>query len=275
MSRAPGELGVPGGSRDRPGTLVAEDAKPRRPLAAATVVQIHGVLRKALRDALKWGYVATLAEPPSNASVKAGCRRAIHVWSPQQLASFLAATRDHWLYALWLPAATTGLRRGELAGIVDAALDLETARLVVDWQPVPEKRIGEPGRTVPLHKRVMKSSGSSRPIDLDRFTVSELRRWLAKHTEWQHAVGHGRPGAADLFPCVEGHAGRGHDSFLFTWPDGPHLKVVQERLGWSSTQTMTARLTGRESKNVSAKLCVRVVPKGPRNAASGPRGDPL
>jgi hypothetical protein len=44
------------------------DAEPRRPLAPATVVQIHGVIRKALRDAVKWGHlernVATLAEPP-------------------------------------------------------------------------------------------------------------------------------------------------------------------------------------------------------------------
>jgi integrase len=53
--------------------------------------------------------------------------------------------------------------------------------------------------------------------------VAELRRWLATRAEWQQAVGPGWRGAAELPACVEGHAGRGHDPFLFTWPDGRHL----------------------------------------------------
>lgn len=184
------------------GVALGADAEPRCPLAPATVVQIHGVIRKALRDAVKWGHlernVATLAEPRSNASVRADRRRAIQVWNPEQLAQFLAATREHWLYAMWLLAVTTGLRRGELAGTVDGALDLDVARLVVDWQLVPEERADEPGRTRPVHKRFMESSGSSRTIDLDRFTVAELRRWLATRAEWQQAVGPGWRGAAEL-----------------------------------------------------------------------------
>lgn len=199
----------------------------RKPLGAATVLQIHGVIRKALRDAVKWGLVernvATSAEPPSNATVKADRRRAIQVWNPEQLAAFVEATADHWLHALWLLAATTGLRRGELVGLVDDAVDLDAARLVVDWQLIPEEQPRDPGRTIPVHKRVLKVSGSGRAVDLDQFTVAALRRWLSQRAEWQTAVGDRWRQPADLPACATGHAGRGHGSFLFTWADGRHL----------------------------------------------------
>ncbi len=56
----------------------------RKPLAPSTVLQIHGVIRKALRDALKWGLVeqnvATMAEPPSNAAVRAARRETVRIW---------------------------------------------------------------------------------------------------------------------------------------------------------------------------------------------------
>jgi hypothetical protein len=39
------------------GGALGADAEPRRPLTPATVVQIHGVIRKALRDAVKWGHL--------------------------------------------------------------------------------------------------------------------------------------------------------------------------------------------------------------------------
>lgn len=171
------------------GAPASNDEGDRRPLAPATVLQIHGVIRKALRDALKWGLVeqnvATLADPPSNASVEADRRRAMRIWTPEQLTTFLEGVVEHWLYPMWLLLATTGMRRGELAGLVDDRVDLDASSLVVAWQLVPEEQLDQPGVTAPTHKPVTKTSTGSRPVDLDDHTVEALRKWRSWRDGWR------------------------------------------------------------------------------------------
>lgn len=258
------------------------NGRPARTFAPATVLQTHGVIRQALQDAVKWGLlernVADQADPPSNAAVSADRRRAMQVWSPEQLADFLQASREHWLFPMWLLAATTGLRRGELVGIVDDGLDLATGVLVVSWQLVPEEDPARQGHTRPVHKQVTKTAASSRTINLDGHTAAEIVKW----TRWRDAQfedlrvdvdGMTRPA------CDAGHPSTRHGRFTFTWPDGrhlnpdwvshefkrlredagvppirlhdlrhthaslllasgEHLKVVQERLGWTTASFM-------------------------------------
>jgi integrase len=64
---------------------------------------------------VRWGYlprnVAVLADLPK------GMTPELHVWSPEQLRFFLEHVRDDPLYAAWLLFATTGMRRGEVAGL--------------------------------------------------------------------------------------------------------------------------------------------------------------
>jgi integrase len=73
------------------------------------------MLHSALHDALRWGYlvrnVAEAADPPAARSPEQ------KVWSPVELRDFLEHVREDRLYALWLLVATTGMRRGELAGL--------------------------------------------------------------------------------------------------------------------------------------------------------------
>ena len=106
-------------------------------LAPKTVRNVHVMLRRALRDAVKWGYLprnpAEDAEPPSS---RGGKRK---VWTPEQLRTFIQHAEGDRHYALWLLVATTGLRRGELAGLREQDVDLKrgtvspaTPRVVVD-----------------------------------------------------------------------------------------------------------------------------------------------
>jgi integrase len=109
----------------------------RTGLAPKTVRNVHVMLHRALRDAMRWGYlvrnVAEAADPPAARSPEQ------RVWSPAQLGAFLAHVHDDRLYALWLLVATTGMRRGELAGLRWADVDFDHAtvtplvpRVVVD-----------------------------------------------------------------------------------------------------------------------------------------------
>jgi integrase len=116
-------------------------------LAPKTVRNVHVMLHSALHDAMRWGYlvrnVAEAADPPAARTPEQ------KVWSPQELGAFLAYVRDDRLYALWLLVATTGMRRGELAGLAGSTSTSTTPpspppfpRVVVDhqvhdWAPRP------------------------------------------------------------------------------------------------------------------------------------------
>jgi integrase len=151
-------------------------------LSVATRRQTHAVLHRALRDAVRWGKLirnpADMADPP------AAARTRVQSWTSKELGRFLEHTRGDRLFALWRLAATTGLRRGELAGLTWRCLDLENARVSVEQQLIPTRggvSFGPP-----------KSTRSRRTVALDAETADVLR----EHREMQLAE---RVFAADAY----------------------------------------------------------------------------
>jgi hypothetical protein len=120
-------------------------------LAPKTVRNVHLMLHSALHDAMRWGYlvrnVAEAADPPAARTPEQ------KVWSPQELGAFLDHVRDDRLYALWLLVATTGMRRGELAGLRWIDIDFDHATVSPHHPPrgrrPPSPRLGAQDRTVP------------------------------------------------------------------------------------------------------------------------------
>jgi len=105
---------------------------------------------------------AALADPPAIPRTRAESLTA------RELRTFLEHVADDRLAALWRLAATTGLRRGELAGLTWRSLDLERAKLRVEQQLVRTEDglgFGPP-----------KSRRSERTVALDPETVETLRR---------------------------------------------------------------------------------------------------
>jgi hypothetical protein len=107
--------------------LLTDARRDGQGLAPKTVRNIHAMLHRALRDAVRLGYlvrnVADAVTPPRGASPE------LQVWTPEQLRAFLTHARHDRLYALWLLVATTGMRRAELAGLRWVDIDLAAARL--------------------------------------------------------------------------------------------------------------------------------------------------
>ena len=95
----------------------------REGLSVATQRLAHAVLHRARRDAVRLGRLvrnpAELADPPARSRARA------QAWTASELGRFLEHVRDDRLFALWRLAATTGMRRGELAGLTWRALDLD------------------------------------------------------------------------------------------------------------------------------------------------------
>lgn len=96
--------------------LLSEGSRSGKPLAPKTVRHVHTTLRKALADAtaarhLSWN-PAEAAKAPKILPTKDPT-----TWTAEQVGRFLAHVSGDRLEALWLLAATTGLRRSELLGL--------------------------------------------------------------------------------------------------------------------------------------------------------------
>ena len=80
-----------------------------------TIINIHRMLHRALRDAVRWDMAprnaAEDAQPPALQ------RTQLSVWEPEQMRRFVDQVRGDRFFAMWMLAATTGMRRGELAGL--------------------------------------------------------------------------------------------------------------------------------------------------------------
>jgi integrase len=217
-----------------------------RGLSARTVLHVHATIRRALADATRWGLVprnvALLASPPRPNQPE------LQVWTAADLRSFLAFVKGDRLYALWLLAASTGMRRGEVLGLQWPDVDLGRARVAV------RRSLVTVGHRVVVSEP--KTAKGRRSVALDPATVAGLKA-LRKHQTAERLAwgpawtdsglvftrGDGRPLhprevtraftrhvlAAGL-PVIRLHDLR-HTHATLALAAGVHPKVVQERLG--------------------------------------------
>ena len=190
LNRLWAQLAVSGRKPASPGGLASG-------LSAKSVENVAMTVHRMLRDAVRWGRIpkspAEMADPPK----RSASHRPIKAWTADTLRTFLEATRDDELSALWMLIATTGLRRGEALGLRWSDVDLETGRAQINQTVIAigwNVHFGQP-----------KTQAGRRPIALDPATVEVLR----KHRRAMHA----RPASA----------GTGGDQLVFCGPDGaPH-----------------------------------------------------
>lgn len=154
-------------------------------LSARTTRYVHSVLRKALGDAVRKGLVnrnvATLADPPSAKSARAP---EMAFWTPTELSFFLAAVEGDDLYPLLRLTGLTGMRRGEVCGLLWADVDLDKGQVHV------RRQLGVVRRELVFSERP-KSDHGRRTIDIDGATVAVLRRHRAAQAERRLAIGVG------------------------------------------------------------------------------------
>jgi len=102
-----------------------------RPLATATIRQVHAVLRRALQQGVRWGWIesnpAALASPPRVRN------RPIEAPEPTVVSRLIEEARDDNpdMAAFLQLAVTTGARRGELCALHWDAVDLERGTVTI------------------------------------------------------------------------------------------------------------------------------------------------
>jgi integrase len=169
-------------------------------------------------------------------------------WSADELRTFLEHVRHDQLYALWLLAATTGARRGELAGLRWDAVDLEMKRVSI------RRTLISVGYRIEWSEP--KTEKGRRSIALDPATAEALRVHRMRQLEERALLGpdyaddnlvFAREGGTPLHPdristMFEQHVSvaklpriRFHDlrhtHATLALQAGVHPKIVSERLG--------------------------------------------
>ena len=150
-------------------------------LSPNTVHHVHAVLHRALRDAVKWGYLQTNAAACADPPRASAQHKELAVWSEEQLHAFLDSVAEQRLYPLWRFLAMTGCRRGEALGLTWRDLDIEGGRVAIVRALVPID--GKLVETEPKTKR------GRRLIALDAETVAVLREQAARQLAEQQAAG--------------------------------------------------------------------------------------
>jgi integrase len=233
--------------------LLENGARDGRPLSATTVGQVHRTLRRAFNDAVRWGLIN--ANPVTAAKVPRPTPRMLSIWTPEQSTLFLESVRTDRLFALWLVALHTGMRRGELAGLRWRDVDLVSGKVSIVLQRTTD------GFRVVL---VEPKAGSRRVVQLAAEVVVRLRAHRDRQAAEREGLGLGLPGPDDAvfadeagqayhpqrlrvmfgraseragLPVIRLHDLR-HTMATTALTAGIHPKIVQERLG-HTTVAMT------------------------------------
>jgi integrase len=153
---------------------------PKGPYAPATVQRVHGIIRRALSQGVRWGWISH--NPAIDASPPRVLHRELRPPTPKEVVSLFAAaqTGDPALAAFLMLAASTGARRGELIALRRHDLDLSTGMLAIERGIVcVGAELLEQGT----------KTHQARRVSLDSRTVEVLTSHLAGQNELAASIG--------------------------------------------------------------------------------------
>jgi len=142
-------------------------------LSDRSVEYIHGILRRSLNKAVKWGLLTK--NPTDNASPPTVKFKQPTVWTGEQVKAFLESVKDHRWAGIFYLACGVGMRKGEVLGLPLTALDLEQGYLKVIQTLQFVSGQG-------LLKLEPKTDRSRRMIVLPGFVVKALKIHMARRS---------------------------------------------------------------------------------------------
>lgn len=101
-------------------------------LAPKTVKNIHGILHKALQQAVSNGYIKT--NPADHCILPRPVRRELKPMDEDMITAFLRAIQGHQFEELFTVTLFTGMREGEALGLLWDCVDLTKGTITVDKQ---------------------------------------------------------------------------------------------------------------------------------------------
>jgi integrase len=162
--------------------------------APATVRQTHAILRRAFRQAVRWGWVPT--NPAVEATPPRVKRKALALPSADQVGAVMAAAAadDESFGCLLRVLAATGARRAEIVGLRWSRVDLVAGSVLIESTVVRVK-----GSNIEKDTK----THQARRISLDPGTVAALKAHRKRSTAAAVALGTGRDPDPFVF-CDDG-----------------------------------------------------------------------
>ena len=170
------------------------------PLSAKTVKNIHGVLHKALQQAVANGYIRT--NPTSACVLPRIVKKEIMPMDETQIAEFLKAIKGHRYEAIFTTTLFSGTRLSEIIGLQWDCVDLDKGTITIKHQL--QKVRGSNGD----YASVPTKNSKSRTITVAPYVVAVLKS--VKRRQLENKLLHGA--------CWE------DTGFVFTDDLGRHLK---------------------------------------------------
>lgn len=149
-----------------------------RPLSPKTIKNIHGVLHKALKQAVEIGYLSV--NPAESCKLPRTEKQEINPFTEDQIKAFMQEVHGHPFESLYLTALFTGMRQGELLGLSWRQVDFDAGTILIDQQMQIVDR---------EYKIVTTKSSKPRRITPASFVMEQLRRQHIKQAEWKLAAG--------------------------------------------------------------------------------------
>lgn len=167
------------------------------PLSPKTIKNVHGVLHKALQQAVEIGYIRF--NPAGACKLPRVEKAEIKPLDEKQIAFFLEAIRGHRFEALYAVTLFTGLREGEALGLKWDCVDFKAGTIRIDKQLQREKKKGgqyifaplknDKARTITPAPWVMQLLKQHRAEQLEnRFHAAEL--WEDSGLVFTDMIGH-------------------------------------------------------------------------------------
>ena len=235
-------------------------------LSAKTIKNVHGVLHKALQQAVANGYIRF--NPTDSCVLPRVIKKELQPLDEDQIAAFLKAIKGHRLEDLFITTLFTGMREGEVCGLLWDCVDLNRGTMTINKQLQLVRNTGgehqllptknSKGRTITLAPSVVKVLRGVRRKQLENklrygerwensgfvFT-DELGRYLkpqAVRREFKKVV-------VDIgCPDTRFHDLR-HSYAVAAIRSGDDIKTVQENLG-HATASFTLDIYGHVTEKM-------------------------
>lgn len=150
-------------------------------LSPKTVKNIHGVLHKALQQAVKVGYIRF--NPADACELPRVVRKELKPLDEEESKAFLKAIQGHRFEILYTVTLFTGMREGEALGLTWDCVDFERGTLLINKQLQREKKKNAQYLLVPT------KNGKSRTITPAPWVMKLLRTQRARQAEQQLRAG--------------------------------------------------------------------------------------
>lgn len=166
-------------------------------LSAKTVKNVHGVLHKALQQAVKVGYLRV--NPADACELPRVERPELKPLDDTEISAFLQAVRGHRFEALYTVTLFTGMREGEALGLCWACVDFDRGTVTIRRQLQKER--GGSGE----YHLVSPKNGKGRTITPASTVMDLLRRHRAAQIRQQLRAGSLWEGSGLVFTDDLGH----------------------------------------------------------------------